>query len=59
MPTEISTKAISDAMKTITGWYEMRQEALHYLLQGADCFTVSSGPWTITFDGSKGSEVKE
>lgn len=54
---EISMKAISDAMKTITGWYEMRQEVLHYLSQGVDCFTVSSGPWTIEYDNRKESEI--
>lgn len=54
---EISMKAISDAMKTVTEWYEMRQEVLHYLSQGVDCFTVSSGPWTIEYDNRKESEV--
>ena len=58
MPTEISMKAISDAMKTITGWHEMRQEVLHYLSQGVDYFTVSSGPWTIEYDNREESEVK-
>lgn len=57
-PDEISMKAISDAMKTITGWHEMRQEVLHYLSQGADCFTVSSGLWTIEYDNRKESEVR-
>lgn len=54
---EISMKAISDAMKTVTGWYEMRQEVLHYLSQGVDCFTVSFGPWTIEYDNRKESEI--
>ena len=58
MPTEISMKAISDAMKTITGWHEMRQEVLHYLSLGVDYFTVSSGPWTIEYDNREESEVK-
>ena len=53
MSNEILRKSISDT------WSEVCLEVAHYLMQDADCFTVSSGPWTITFDNSKGSEVKK
>lgn len=45
----------------ITGWHEMCQEVWHYLSQGVDCFTVSSGPWTVKYDNIKKgeSDVKE
>lgn len=33
------------------------EEVKHYLEQDADCFTVSSGPWTIEYDNRKESEV--
>ena len=39
-------------------WKSAMKEVKHYLEQDVDCFTVSAGPWTITFDSSKESEVK-
>jgi hypothetical protein len=38
-------------------WKSAIEEVKHYLEQDVDCFTVSSGPWTITYDNTKESEV--
>jgi hypothetical protein len=37
---------------------EIKREALYYLEQGTDWFTVYAGPWTLTYDREE-SEVKE
>ena len=39
-------------------WEQMIQETKHYFAQGSDYFTVSAGPWTLTFDNRKEREVK-
>jgi hypothetical protein len=32
---------------------EIKREALYYLEQGTDCFMVSAGPWTLTYDSKE------
>jgi hypothetical protein len=58
MASEMTLGEIKEFTATIQGFEAVKQEALHYLAQGSECFTVSSGPWTLSFD-NKESEVKE
>lgn len=44
-------------VSAIQGWPFLKAEAALYILQGMDHFSVSSGPWTLTFDNTKESEV--
>lgn len=38
-------------------WKVALKEIKNYLEQDVDFFVVSSGPWTITYDNTKESEV--
>lgn len=44
--------------KDIDSFMSVIEEVKHYLDLNVDCFTVSSGPWTIEYDNRKESEVK-
>lgn len=35
---------------SLKSWDIVLNEVIHYLAQGSDNFTVSVGPWTITYD---------
>lgn len=50
MASEMTLGEIKEFKATIQGFHTIKQEALHYLAQGADFFTVSAGPWTLTYD---------
>ncbi len=50
MASEMTLGEIKKFTATIQGFDTIKQEALHYLSIGADCFTVSAGPWTLTYD---------
>lgn len=41
----------------LVSWKFAMEEVKRYLKQDADYFTVSSGPWTITCNDTKKSEV--
>jgi hypothetical protein len=56
MASEMTLGEIKGMAATLQGWERMKQEVWHYLSQGVDFFTVSAGPWTITYD-RKESEV--
>lgn len=58
MASEMTLGEIKKMAATLQGWEDMKREVLHYFSQGADCFTVSDGPWTLTFDNTKEREVK-
>lgn len=45
-------------VSAIQGWPLLKAETALNILQGMDHFTVSAGPWTLTFDNSKESEAK-
>ena len=50
MASEMTLGEIKEFKATIQGFETIKQESLHYLAQGADNFTVSAGPWTLTYD---------
>lgn len=50
MASEMTLGEIKEFTATIQGLETIKQEALHYLAQGADYFTASTGPWTLTYD---------
>lgn len=49
------TVLVSDAGEV---WTTSRTVTTERCAQGSDYFTVSAGPWTLTFDNRKESEVK-
>ena len=58
MASEMTLGEIKEFTATIQGFETAKQEVLHYLSQGVDYFTVSSGPWTIEYDNREENEVK-
>lgn len=50
MASEKTLGEIKEFTAIIQGFEAVKQEASHYLSQGADFFTVSAGPWTLTYD---------
>lgn len=58
MASEMTLGEIKEFIATIQGFETIKKEAMRYLAQGVDCFTVSAGPWTLTFDNTKEAEVK-
>lgn len=50
MASELTLGEIKEFKATIQGFETLKQEVLHYLSQGCDYFTVSAGPWTLTYD---------
>lgn len=42
----------------LVSWNSAMKEVERYIKQDADCFTVSVGPWIITYNDTKESEVK-
>lgn len=54
---EKTGKNVVKIIDMLTLWNSAIEEVYHYLDQDSDCFTFSSGPWTITYDNTKESEV--
>jgi hypothetical protein len=50
MVREMTLGEIKEFAATIQGFDDIKREAVHYLSLGSDCFTVSAGPWTLTYD---------
>lgn len=59
MTSEMILDKIAKVGLALISWEQMIRETNYYLEQDLDCFTVSAGPWTLTFDSRKESEVKE
>lgn len=53
MASELTLGEIKEFKATIQSFETLKQEVLHYLSQGCDYFTVSTGPWTLTYDRSE------
>jgi hypothetical protein len=53
-----TTGEIKGMAATLQGWERMKKEVWHYLSQGVDFFTVSVGPWTITYDKEESEITK-
>lgn len=58
MTSEMTSGEIDKVGLALITWEQMIQQTKHYFAQGSDYFTVSAGPWTLTFDNRKESEVK-
>ena len=58
MTSEMTSGEIDKVRLSLITLEQMIQETNHYFAQGSDYFTVSAGPWTLTFDNRKESEVK-
>ena len=58
MTSEMTSGEIDKVGLALITWEQMIQETKNYFAQGSDYFTVSAGPWTLTFDNRKESEVK-
>ena len=56
MASEMTLGEIKEFTETIQGFETIKQEVLHYLSQGLDYFTVSAGPWTLTFDNTEAKQ---
>jgi hypothetical protein len=50
MISEMTPGEIKQMATTLQCWEDIKREVWHYLLQGSDCFTVYSGPFTLTFN---------
>lgn len=57
MASEMTLGEIKKMAASLNCWDIVKREVRHYLSQGSDYFTVSSGPWTLTYDNTKESEV--
>lgn len=43
----------------LESWDTALNEVIHYLAQGSDYFTVSVGPWTITYDVNESEGIND
>lgn len=55
----MTTLKHKDMVETLQEWEDVKREVMHYLAMGVDCFTVSLGSFTITYDETKEREANK